>query len=434
MQDSLSRYTSTKPLIQPRGGRTTELRQKQLWQTLQDAGCDLLPLTVDSKTRLGQIDVARESYENSKNSGVETLNGFPLLSVDIDLARELIKGASLPVSLRHGTPYAFDLISRAIDIGINEIEGGPLSYSLPYSRDSNLIKVIESWEKSEFTCRNASVPIVRETFGILTACLVPPIVSVLVNLLECAFIEIHKGGTPMASFGATGSAYQDLAAIDAFRSVYPWFKDRLGLPGSNALIAYHHWMGPFPKDRNLAESIITTGTLIAELTRSNKVVTKTIDEALGIPTDAANAAGVRLTKKTLHGPLELLKSDLEDKGSALETELIVRECKFQLGELLSITTNINEMLLISVQSGLIDPPFAPHRACRSSLKALRALDGSVRITSDSPGVFTKPFIDHESFKLGNKKHWGKMTSDKIKLDLQYPFTEKNEVKGELQAR
>lgn len=424
MQDNLHRYGLGKPLIQPRGGRTTELRQKQLWDALCIAGSDVLPLTIDSKTRLGQLEVASESYKNAKLSGAETLNGFPLLSIDLQSAQELLRSAIRPVSLRHGTPYAYELINRALDVGISEIEGGPLSYSLPYSRDSNLVKVIDSWTKAEIKCSQSSKTIVRETFGILTACLVPPIVSIMVNVLECAFIESFKSGTPMASFGATGSAYQDLATIDAFRVIYPWFRERIGLPQSEFLIAFHHWMGPFPKDRQLAEEIIVTGTLIAKLSGSNKVVTKTVDEALGIPTDESNAAGVTLTKRILESDLNLSRNILENQGSSLETALLIKECQFQLEKLLSSTTRIEEMLLLSVESGLIDPPFAPHRACKRKLRTLRADDGTVRITSDSPGVFSQDFVSHEAFALGDKKYWRNMNADDIKLDLQYPFREK----------
>lgn len=422
MQDNSDRYLTGKILIQPRGGRTTELRQRELWNALIEAGSDILPLTIDSKTRLGQVEFATSAYENSKISGLETLNGFPLLSVEFSIARELISSAQLPVSLRHGTPYAHDLVRRALDLGISEIEGGPLSYSLPYSRDSDLAKVINSWQECEVFCSKAPDIVIRETFGILTACLVPPVISVLVNVLESAFIETFDAGIPMASFGATGSAYQDIAAIGAFREVYPWFKERLGLSDSRFLIAYHHWMGPFPKDRSLAEEIIVTGSFIAKLTNSNKVVTKTIDEAFGVPTDQTNANGVALTKKVLAEEYINPEPFIDENQCQHEISMLVHESKLQLEKLMSRTTNISELLLESVKSGLIDPPFAPHRSCRGNLKSLRAMDGSVRVTADQSGVFSKSFVDHEASILGKKRYWKDVSSDEVKLDLQYPFS------------
>jgi hypothetical protein len=92
---------------------------------------------------------------------------------------------------------------------------------------------------------------------------------------------------------------------------------------------------------------------------------------------------------------------------------------------MSKTTDITELLLESVKSGLIDPPFAPHRSCRGNLKTLRAKDGSVRVTADQSGVFSKSFVGHEASILGKKKYWNDVSSDEVKLDLQYPFSMMN---------
>jgi methylaspartate mutase epsilon subunit len=80
----------TSPLVQPRGGRSTVLEQSKLWLALADAGADILPLTIDSKTRLGQLESAAIAYDTATRTRTETLNGFPLLSVPISEAKEMI--------------------------------------------------------------------------------------------------------------------------------------------------------------------------------------------------------------------------------------------------------------------------------------------------------------------------------------------------------
>jgi len=421
MKNKFPAYNKNKPLIQPRGGRSNEILQGQLWKDLELAGCDILPLTIDSKTRLGQIKLASEAYDKSKSSGTDTLNGFPLLSVPINVTKELVSSVSLPVSLRHGTPYAFDLIERAIKVGIHEIEGGPLSYSLPYSRDSNLEKVIDSWRLSEIFCSNSEFIVIRETFGILTACLVPPLQAILVNVLECAFIDKYQSGVPMASFGSTGSNYQDIATIEAFRMIYPWFRELINLPSTDFFIAFHHWMGPFPKDRALAYKIIENGNKVALQTESNKVVIKTTDEAFGIPSNEANATAVSLTKKYFNQAPNLTK--ISDSRVVLEVTNLVKESEIQLTKLVNSLNSIEKMLLQSVTDGLIDPPFAPHRDCHRRLKTLRAPDGSVRVSPDNPGVFTKFFVESEKKFLPRDYMWSNFRSDRIAQDIAYPFTD-----------
>jgi methylaspartate mutase epsilon subunit len=414
------RYQSKHPLIQPRGGRSTEQGQKRLWKDLTEAGSDLLPLTIDSKTRLGQLGAASDAYTQAKLTGVETLNGFPLLSVTSQVARELMNHASLPVSLRHGTPFAAELVQKAIEIGISEIEGGPLSYSLPYSRNADLVKVIESWSKAEDFCRNSPETIVRETFGILTACLVPPITAILVNVLECAFIVSNKSGIPMASFGATGSQYQDQASIQAFKEVFLWFTDILGLEAPGSLIAYHHWMGPFPRDKVLAKKIIEDGTVTAIGLGANKVVTKTTDEALGIPTNQANADSVRKCKTIIAREAGNLGKFSNVPSLEEEVSFLVNEAKSQLQILVKDEQDIRYILLKSVQIGIVDPPFAPHISCHRKLKSLRADDGSIRISSDYPGSLSNVFTSREKYLLKGRE-WGNSTSDEIRNQLQYPF-------------
>jgi methylaspartate mutase epsilon subunit len=392
-----------------------------LWNDLAKAGCDLLPLTIDSKTRLGQINAAREAYIQSKNTGVETLNGFPLLSVPDDVAFNLVNSAPLPVSLRHGTPFAADLIKKAIDIGVSEIEGGPLSYSLPYSRNSDLVKVIDSWSQAEYYCRNSPKTIVRETFGILTACLVPPITAVIVNVLECLFILSNKSGIAMASFGATGCHYQDRASIQAFKEVFMKFSEVWGLEESKCLIAYHHWMGPFPHDRLLAREIIQDGTIMSRALGADKVVIKTTDEAFGIPSNQSNADSVRICKDILMSENGNSKEFPNSFHVEEEVDYLVSEAMFQLQELSKNEHDLKVLLLKSVNSGLVDPPFAPHVACKRKLKSLRAADGSIRIPSDFAGVFTKEFISREK-KFLNGRMWNNSTSDEIRSQLQYPYT------------
>lgn len=410
---------TTVPLIQPRGGRSTALEQIKLWNALTEAGADVLPLTIDSKTRLGQIQSASDAYEQALRTGSETLNGFPLLSVPIEHARELINQAALPVSLRHGTPLAEQLVNQALEAGVSEVEGGPLSYSLPYSRNVDLIDAIESWRRVETLCKASEKSIVRENFGILTACLVPPMQAVITNVLECAFTQEFSGGIPMASFGATGNRIQDLASVMAFKVAFEWFLDMRSLKAVSPLIAFHHWMGPFPVEESESLLIIKSGTLIAREMNADKVVTKTVVEAKGIPTIESNSSSVRLVRNILG------EADFENKTSAGEFDLVREEVEFlfaelkiQLGYLNRVSKNMEELLLNSVIMGFVDPPFAPHRSCLGKLKSLRAADGSIRICRDFPGRNSENFIARENSIL--KKDWMSCSSDDIASDIQYP--------------
>ncbi len=54
-------------------------------------------------------------------------------------------------------------------------------------------------------------------------------------------------------------------------------------------LVYHQWMGAFPRDKEFSDSLINTSTVIASMVRADKMITKTRDEAFGIPPPEVNA-------------------------------------------------------------------------------------------------------------------------------------------------
>lgn len=418
-------YNLDFPKLQPRGGRSTVSKQLVLWEALEQGGADILPLTIDSRTRLGQFQQAEELYQLAKVSGTETLNGFPLLNAsDLEL-KELFSSTTLPISLRHGTPKPYDLISKALKFGINEIEGGPLTYTLPYSRDVSLVESIENWSKSELECRkyflNSGNQVIRESFGVLTACLVPPLQAIFVGLLEAAFTLSHKGGIPMIGFGDIGCEYQNLASVQTFKRLLPWWLEILKINNdSEALIAFHHWMGPFPIEKSESLQIIKSGTITSLNINADKLVTKTFAESLGVPTPSQNRESLHFIKKTINEYHKSNENDINSQEISEESFYLEKELKLQLIKLVKESDDIKDLLYKSVELGFVDPPFAPHRSCRRQLRTLRAADKSVRITSDFNGRCSKDFTDREALKLNHISTWSLLNSDKISEQISWP--------------
>lgn len=408
-------------VIQPRGGRSTTDLQRELWNELSNAGADVLPLTIDSNTRLNLLEKAQSAYIRALETGAETLNGYPLLSVPEQEIRELISEFGKPVSLRHGTPRASRLVERALKVGVHEIEGGPLSYTLPYSRNVELVEAIKDWSKVEEICHTSGAgrneKVVRETFGVLTACLVHPIQSVLTSLLESGFIALHGQSRPMASFGSTGCVYQDLASIEAYRELLPWWLAEWSLGEREPLVAMHHWMGPFPHEPDRAEALISQGTLIAMAGRAQKVVVKTLREAHGVPTPKENADAIKFVSQILKSEEKIrVQQDvfLEEKT------FLISEVKTQLISLRKSFSNYLELIERSVTLGFIDPPFAPHVSVKHKLRALRADDGSIRVSRDYSGNISSDYVRREISFLGSKNQWDKLSADEIATQIYWP--------------
>ena len=282
------------PLVQPRGGISTFEKQYELYSKLVNANVDILPLTIDSHTRLNDYEKSIELAKISEDTGENMLNGYPLIYYGHKVTRKLNERFQKPISLRHGTPDARLLVELAIASGIFEIEGGPITYVLPYSKSFPLDKAFLYWQYIEKLCVKYSrinEPITRESFGPLTATLVPPAITIAVEILEM-LLSVSEGITSFSvSFSQTGSFIQDIAITNLLRTLSKQYLSAYGINDPiDIYIVYHQWMGAFPKDKPQSNALIDLGSVISSFINADKIIIKTQDEAFGIPSIESNAA------------------------------------------------------------------------------------------------------------------------------------------------
>jgi len=406
--------------IQPRGGRSNTVLQYELMDALEKAGANILPITIDSNTRLQKFEKAKELYEVSKVTGSETLNGYPLLAVDLDEARDMLSKFSTPLSLRHGSPVAEVLVARALLLGIDEIEGGPLTYLLPYSRTTKLKDAFKSWQEVDKMCSQSvsglGNPVLRESFGVLTAVLVHPYIALLVSFLEAIFAGRSGIKHFMIGLQATGNLEQDKVQFEVAKKITEILKKDL-LHGVEIYYAYHHWMGPFPKNELSANEMIDICNLSAFLNKVDKVVVKTAVEAYGIPTNKANVNAVRRTSLILDklGSKNFYTFEMK---LASEIELLQAEVLLGIQRIIYENNDLSLSMEQAIELGWIDLMFSPHSKVKKLIRVCRDNQGWLRFFDSGKLGLTKEFIKHEKERLGIRLL--KLTSDKIEQDIEWP--------------
>lgn len=385
------------PQVQPRGGFPTYDSQYKLTRLLHDAGADFIPLTIDSCTRQNQYETAQQLLQRSEDEGKNYLNGYPLICHGYELTRELYQGIKKPISLRHGTPDARLLAEVAIASGITEIEGGGICYCLPYSEGFPLDRSLLYWQYVDRICAIYSTeekPIHRESFGPLSATMVPPAIVICVQIIE-ALLAAEQGVTSIAvSFGQTGSFVQDIALADVLKRLTRKYLDDYGFHKTRNYLVYHQWMGQFPPQRAKAASLISGSTLISSMISADKIVVKTVDEALGVPDMESNSEAVETVKYLL----QRFKCP-EPVNSVLITE----ETRLIESEVASIMQSIFEMpgeyfwesVFRAFQLGYLDVPFSPHADNANKLITMRDKNGSIRITEKGNLPISKKDADLE---------------------------------------
>jgi len=369
------------PCIQPRGGFPVFDTQLELTRALDQAGADFIPLTIDSCTRHNQYDTASQLLKRSEEEGRSYLNGYPLVCHGHELTRELYRGLAKPVSLRHGTPDARLLAEIAIASGIAEIEGGGLCYCLPYSEGFPIDRCLLYWQYVDRICALYSTPdaaIHRESFGPLTATLVPPAIAVAIQIIE-ALLAAEQGVVSFAvSFGQTGSFVQDVATARVLRHLTRHYLDEFGFHSVRSFLVYHQWMGQFPTDRAQAAALIVGSAVISNVIGADKIVVKTVDEALGVPRVEVNSeavATVRYALRTFACGERVSSPLIEEEAALIESEV-----RSILSAVVALPGDAFwESVYRAFQLGLLDVPFSPHSDNANRLTSVRDGNASIRI-------------------------------------------------------
>lgn len=371
----------TRPCVQPRGGFPLFDAQARLTRQLSEAGADFIPLTIDSYTRHNQYDTATQLLRRSEEEDKNYLNGYPLVSHGHELTRELYRDLEKPVSLRHGTPDARLLVELALASGIVEIEGGSICYCVPYSEGFPLDRCLLYWQYVDRLCAELSVPgrpIHRESFGPLTATLVPPALVIAVEVIEL-LLAAEQGVTSFAvSFGQTGSVVQDLATARVLQQTSARWLQRFGFPEVRCHLVYHQWMGQFPHQRERAAALICGSTVLAGLMNADKIVVKTVEEALGVPRAEINAEAVDTVRylQRVFGCIQPLTSPAIEREAAM----IESEADTLLNAIFDLPGTVFwESVARAFRLGWIDIPFAPHSENANALISKRDGQGSIRI-------------------------------------------------------
>ena len=398
-----------KTLVQPRAGVPVVEEHIKLMQYLEQFGeADLLPTTIDSYTRQNRYEEAENGIAESIRLGRAMMNGFPAVNHGVAKCRQVIESVGVPMQVRHGTPDARLLTEISYAGGFTSYEGGGISYNLPYCKNIPMERTIRDWQYVDRLTglyAEMGVSINREPYGPLTGTLVPPCISHAAAIIEALLAAEQGVKNITVGYGQCGNLVQDIAAIRTLEELTDEYLKKYGYNDVEVTTVLHQWMGGFPADEAKAFGVISSGSLIAALSKATKVIVKTPHEAVGIPTMEANAEGLRCTKQVVNMLADQTFSDerleTEKEIIRLETRSIVDKC-FELGK-----GDIASGVCHGVEAGVLDVPFAPCRANAGLMLPCRDNNGAVRILKIGNLPFSKELIDFHREKIEERANMEK---------------------------
>jgi len=411
-------------LVQPRAGVALIEDHIDLLRFLEMEGADCLPTTIDSYTRQNRYQEAQKGIEESTASGRSMLNGFPAVNHGVGACRKIIESVSIPAQLRHGTPDARLLSEIALAGGFTDIEGGGISYNIPYAKDVSLEQTIFHWQYVDRLVgwyQEAGVEINREPFGPLTGTLVPPSISHAVAILE-ALLAAEQGVKYLTlGYGQCGNFAQDIAAIIMLKELAGEYLQEMGYNVQVSTV-FHQWMGGFPQDEAKSFGVIGVGAAVAALSGATKIITKTPHEAHGIPTKEANGQGIKATKQIIN----MLQGQTVPitKEVAAEQEIIGAETRCILEAVRAMGEgDWAKGTVRAFASGALDVPFAPSRYNTGRLLPARDNEGAVRLLDIGNLPFTDEIRDFHRQKLEERgRREGRQPSFQMVIDDIYAIS------------
>ena len=391
-------------LVQPRAGVPVVEEHIKLMQYLEKHGeADLLPSTIDSYTRQNRYEEAENGIAESIRLGRALMNGFPAVNHGVAKCRQVIESVKVPVQVRHGTPDARLLTEITYAGGFTSYEGGGISYNLPYCKNVPMERTIRDWQYVDRLTglyQEMGVTINREPYGPLTGTLVPPCISHAAAIIEALLAAEQGCKSITVGYGQCGNLRQDVAAIRTLEELTDEYLKKYGYDDVEVTTVLHQWMGGFPADEAKAFGVISSGSLIAALSKATKVIVKTPHEAVGIPTMEANAEGLRCTKQVVNMMFEqVLSSDKVEEEKEIirqETRCIVDKC-FELGG-----GDIAVGVCRAVEAGVLDVPFAPCRYNAGLMLPCRDNNGAIRILNMGNLPFTQDLKDFHAAKIAER--------------------------------
>ena len=331
------------------------------------------------------------------------LNGFPAVNHGVAKCRQVVESVNVPLQVRHGTPDARLLAEITFAGGFTSYEGGGISYNLPYCKNVPMERTIRDWQYVDRLTgiyEEMGVSINREPYGPLTGTLVPPCISHAAAIIEALLAAEQGVKNITVGYGQCGNLVQDIAAIQVLQELTDEYMAKYGYNDVVITTVLHQWMGGFPADEAKAFGVISSGSLIAALSKATKVIVKTPHEAAGIPTMEANAQGLRCTKQVVNMLADQQFKDSRLDGEKeiirLETRAIVDKC-FELGN-----GDIAVGVCRGVESGALDVPFAPCRYNKGLMLPCRDNDGAVRILNTGNLPFSQDIKDFHAEKINER--------------------------------
>jgi methylaspartate mutase epsilon subunit len=371
-------------VVFPRAGTALVEESISLYRRLEETGVPYLPVTTDSYTRALQLKKIEEALDETRRTGRKVLNGYPLINHGVSETRRIIEsvsaGAFDPRMSHKAQPLGSEIAFASGMTGM--AAGGFISFGA-YEKMTPLAETLSA---SRYICRlmgcyaDRGVTITADLHGWIPTGIQPMTVNLATVVAEALMAAEQGVKSIIPMVHLMGNMAQDLAWIRITPLLVREYLDRFGyrgvvLPG---VFAAHTPLFPMPQRLGGAFAFPNYTATVAALGKVESVFLRTIDEALGVPTEESHAQTYDSANwffNVIRGQkIELKMKEIDEEAKMAELEIrAILEKLLEVGD-----GDIVVGCVRGVEAGIIDSAFSPNKNVRDLVTGVKDVRGAVR--------------------------------------------------------
>jgi methylaspartate mutase epsilon subunit len=370
--------------IFPRAGTGLLEDQISLSKKLVESGVPFIPVTTDSYTRQLDFEKVENLLAEMRKNGRKLLNGYPIINYGVKQTRKIIEsvdeGAFNPRLSLKSYPLATEISFAA---GMTGIAASSFISWAAYEKDATLE---QSMATSQYVHRligyyaDRGVIISTDNHGWILTGLQPMTVNLATTIVDAIMVAEQGGKSVTSVVHLMGNMAQDLAWMRVTPSLMREYLDKLGykdvsIPG---VFAQHTPLFPMPQGMGGAFAFPNYTAMVAALGKADAVSVRTIDEALGIPTEESHALSYESTNWLLNvirgQNIDLQMKEIDEEAAIAELEIrAIMDKLLEIGD-----GDVVVGCLKAVEEGILDSCFSPNKQVRDLVMGIKDIHGAIR--------------------------------------------------------
>lgn len=395
--------------IFPRAGTATIDDSISLYRRLEATGVPFMPVTTDSYTRAMEFKRVEAALEETRRTGRKILNGYPLINHGVHATRRVIEsvhtGAFDPRMSLRSYPLGTEI---GLAAGMTGFSAGAFISWGAYEKTADITDAFASYQYMHRLIgyyAERGVDITCDNHGwILTG--VQPMSVNLATVIAEILMQAEQGVKSVVPYvHFMGNIAQDLAWMKVTPRLAREYLDRFGFDDVviAGTVAQHTPLYPMPQSMGGAFAYADYTAMVAALGKAEAVFVRTIDEALGVPTEESHA----LSYESANWFLEVIRGqalDFHVKEIDDEAWVTEQEIRQILERLLEVGDgDMIHGCIEGVRRGYIDSSFSPNRQVKDQVIGVKDVRGAVRYKDFGNLPFSEEVKDFHRRKVAERE-------------------------------